>query len=639
MVQDLGGMAMEFTDEKLRDMMELLPGNCVAYLVREQGMQFLAATRTLEPVGGLEEGTFRTFAEQGPLAGVMPGDRARVEKALADCSLPTHRQSECICRVADKQGETHWVRMLIRHAGVMQDTPVVVVSFADASEQMDAQLELLEEMDTLVFVCDAETEELLYANRAAVQSSLTKGDYAGKTCHGYMFGHCDVCADCQLKSLKVGSRQELVRHVKENDSYLNIEKKGISWYGRLACAHFITDVTAKKQNEKLLAAERESSARAAFVTNVSHDMRTPLNGILGFTDMAIHSSGEQKKSEYLAKIQSTGKFMLSLINDTLDFSKISDGKLELEPEDTDVKEMLESVLTPIRSNAELNGVQFRLELEDMGFEHVFLDGLKMQKIILNLLSNAVKFTPKDGTVTLSIEGPREFGDGNNCHIVVSDTGIGMEPEFLPKIFTPFSQERNAKTKKIKGTGLGMAIVKQLVTLMGGRIEVQSEPGKGTRFDIWMTWQEGAAAGIPADRNHAGQDFSAALQGHTVLVCDDDELNREIAGTLLEHQGMKVLYASDGSEAVSVFSDSEIGSIHIILMDVHMPIMDGYEVTKAIRDMSRVDAKFVPIFALSGDGEEKDIELSMEAGMNGHLLKPIEPSLFYGELARALQEAG
>ncbi len=507
------------------------------------------------------------------------------------------------------------------------------------SRDSDPQMELLEEMDTLVFVCDAETHELVYANRAARENSLTKGAFEGHTCHSYMFGKCNACADCQLKSLQLGSRQELIRHIEDGDRYLQIEKKGVSWHGRLSCAHFISDVTAKKQNEKLLAAERENNARAAFVTNVSHDMRTPLNGILGFTDMAIHSAGEEKKAEYLEKIQNTGKFMLSLINDTLDFSKISNGKWELEPERTNVQEMLEGVLTPIASNAQLNHVNFVLELDKMHFQEVLIDSLKMQKILLNLLSNAVKFTPADGTVTLSIEGPGDFGSNCSCHITVSDTGIGMEPDFLPKLFTPFSQERNAKTKKIKGTGLGMAIVKQMVNLMEGRIEVQSSPGKGTRFDLWLPWPACKPSSDSAENgNDTVKSPANILHGHTVLVCDDDDLNREIAGTLLEHHGMNILYASDGSEAVSMFSTSPPGSIHSILMDVHMPVMDGCEAAQAIRDLSREDARSVPIFALSGDGEEQDIQRSIQSGMTGHLTKPIEPQLLYSTLAKALSEA-
>jgi nitrogen-specific signal transduction histidine kinase len=345
-----------------------------------------------------------------------------------------------------------------------------------------------------------ETQELLYANRAAMNNSQLRGSYSGHTCYNYMFGKKHVCEDCQLKRLQMDGKQELVRHDKDGDRYLNIEKKGISWYGHFACAHFINDVTEKKRNERMLAVEREASAKAAFVSNVSHDMRTPLNGILGFIELALQSKGKDEREEYLEKIRTTGKFMLNLINETLDLSKISSGKLEIEPENSNMQELLDTIIVSAYANAEVKKVQFITELADMHFQDVYVDVLKLQKVILNLLSNAIKYTPAGGSVTMCMEGPADFG-AYNCHIVISDTGVGMDKSFLPKLFEPFSQERTSITRKIEGTGLGMSIVKSLVDLMGGKITVDSERGKGTRFDMWFflpPGQTSEAAEVPVD---------------------------------------------------------------------------------------------------------------------------------------------
>ncbi|SFT63788.1 Signal transduction histidine kinase [Selenomonas sp. GACV-9] len=497
------------------------------------------------------------------------------------------------------------------------------------TDSQDLMTELLENMDTIVYVCDVETQQLLYANKAAIKKSNCHGDYRGKTCYNYMFGRNSVCADCQLRKMHLGTRQELVRHDTSNDTYLNIEKKGISWHGRLACAHFINDVTDRKRNEKMLAAEHDMAAKAAFISNVSHDMRTPLNGIIGFTELAMRSDGE-KREEYLEKIRTTGKFMLSLINETLDLSKIASGKLEMEPENISIDSLLDTVVVAAHANAEIKRVNFRIDLENMWFQDVYIDPLKLQKVLMNLLSNAIKYTPAGGTVTLSMEGPLDFGDGYNCHIVVSDNGVGMTEDFLPKLFQPFSQERTKLTRNLEGTGLGMSIVKQLVGILGGRIDVESAKDKGTRFDLWLTLPPGK----PQPKEQAVGNVSYPnLAGRCVLLCEDNEINRELVENLLLTQKMKVIAVADGQQGVEAFAQSELVSIAAVLMDMRMPVMDGIKATEAIRAMSRADAQRVPIIALSGEDEAADRQQAQAAGMTDYLLKPVDVH----ELLRRLSE--
>jgi CheY-like chemotaxis protein/two-component sensor histidine kinase len=356
---------------------------------------------------------------------------------------------------------------------------------------------------------------------------------------------------------------------------------------------------------------------------------------LGFTELAMQSKGADKRAEYLEKIRTTGKFMLNLINETLDLTKITSGKLEVEPENCNIQNVLDTIVVSAYANAEVKGVEFVTELENLHFTDVYVDVLKLQKVILNLLSNAVKYTPAGGKVTMVMEGPQDFGDGYNCHIAIVDTGLGMKKSFLPRLFEPFAQERSKLTRKIEGTGLGMSIVKQLVDLLGGKITVDSEPGKGTKFDLWLD--------IPPGKEMDAADTAAnnypELAGMKVLLCEDNEINRELVYNLLAVYGVEVLCAADGQKGVALFAGSPKDSIDVILMDVRMPIMDGLEATRAIRAMSHEDARYVPIFGLTGDVDEDSVAEAKAAGMDDCLPKPVDIPQLLGKLSAALQAKG
>ena len=625
---------MELKVEEIKNLTGIFPGNCAVYKLNDGILEFLMSSEGMEEVGHRAGQVFLQDVQLEFCDRVFQNDRRFLREAVEQALQ--HGSAECVYRFGhEERDEFTWVHTFVKYIGELADSPVLIMTFRDAAESNQAQLELLEDMDTIVYVCDVETQELLYANRAAVKNSQQQSSYSGHKCYNYMFGKNCVCEDCQLKHLQMDGKQELVRHDSENDRYLNIEKKGISWYGRLACAHFINDVTEKKRNERMLAMERETSAKAAFVSNVSHDMRTPLNGILGFTELAMQSKGNDKRAEYLEKIRTTGKFMLNLINETLDLAKITSGKLEVEPENCNIQNVLDTIVVSAYANAEVKGVEFITELEGLHFTDVYVDVLKLQKVILNLLSNAVKYTPAGGKVTMLMEGPQDFGDGYNCHIAIVDTGLGMEKNFLPRLFEPFAQERSKLTRKIEGTGLGMSIVKQLVDLLGGKIAVDSEPGKGTRFDLWLN--------LPPGKEMAADDTAAnnypELAGMKVLLCEDNEINRELVQNLLSAYGVEVLSAADGQKGVAIFANSPKDSIDVILMDVRMPIMDGLEATRAIRAMSREDARYVPIFGLTGDVDEASVAQAKAAGMDECLPKPVDIPQMLGKLSAALHAKG
>lgn|GEM_PF-268050 len=396
--------------------------------------------------------------------------------------------------------------------------------------------------------------------------------------------------------------------------------------------------------EALYSAEKANEAKSIFLSNISHDLRTPLNGVIGFTDLALEEKDAAKKQEYLGKIRISGKLLIDLINDTLDLSKIESGKIVLTPETIDIHDLIGNVAMPIKSAADAKHIAFAVDTSKCGFGLIRADRVNAQKILLNLLSNAVKFTPRGGRVELAVEelggteGGKEELEENprsslpyNCRIRVSDTGIGISKEFMPKIYQPFAQERRPGSMSIPGTGLGLSIVKHLVDMMGGRIEAASEPGRGTVFTVYLSVQK-------ADPSDAAAQGAAApalsrLEGLKVLLCEDNALNAEIAKTCLEAQKINVAGAADGSEAVQAFAASAENEIDAILMDLRMPRMDGFEATARIRAMNRADARRVPIIAMSADAYDEDVKKCLESGMNSHIAKPVDFNRLFEELRR------
>jgi len=390
---------------------------------------------------------------------------------------------------------------------------------------------------------------------------------------------------------------------------------------------------AETEKQKVLVAEikKNTDDRNRFFANISHDMRTPLNAVLGFALLAQKDDiTEETRKEYISKIQTSGSLLLELINDTLTLSKANSGKLELNPEAVHAKELFETIIIPIRQAAEKKKITFTADSSGALDRIIMVDKLNFQKILLNLLSNAVKFTPEGGHVSVRFYNERQKDSGLDSVIEVRDDGIGMDPAFLPHVFEPFIQEKQSGYESV-GTGLGLSIVKQLVDLMGGTICAESEKGKGTVFTVRLrfeTAEAGAAmkkgGSLPGSRN---------LSCRNVLLCEDNELNREISTALLKDKGMTVDTASDGKEGLEKFRNSGPGYYDVILMDIRMPVMDGYEAARKIRALKRSDAETVPVIAMTADAFPDDIQKCMDAGMNGHIAKPINPEKLYSELCQ------
>ena len=384
----------------------------------------------------------------------------------------------------------------------------------------------------------------------------------------------------------------------------------------------------KKLQEALLAAKQANEMKSEFLSNVSHDMRTPLNGVIGYTDLAIASASESDIRSYLVKIRQSGEVLLQLINDTLDLSKIETGAVTLKLEPVDCRSFIRRVVTSVRPSMNEKQIKFTLDDELATRGCCRADALRLQEIILNLLSNAVKFTPRGGNVEFAAVCVDQGEKRVTEKFVVKDSGVGISEAFLPRIFEPFSQERTAATADVGGSGLGLSIVKRLVEMMGGRIEVKSKLGSGSEFTVYLSFERADAAAEPQ-----AAEPQADLSGKKVLLCEDNPINTEIARAVLEARGLEVVCAADGRRGLETFAASAPGTFDAVLMDIRMPVMKGYEAAARIRALNRPDARTVPIIAMTADAYEDDVKRCLDSGMNVHIAKPIDPPRLFAELAR------
>ena len=368
-------------------------------------------------------------------------------------------------------------------------------------------------------------------------------------------------------------------------------------------------------------ANSANSAKTAFLNNMSHDIRTPMNAIIGFTDIALKSEPQPEIKGYLEKVKQSSDYLLSLINDVLDISRIESGNIKYSPTPVDISAVTDSVLD-IANGFMLNrDLKLRIQRQAPESHYVLTDEVRIREILINIISNAVKFTHDGGTITF--ETYRKPG-ADSSHIVfcyrISDTGVGMSEEFAKHIFDEFSQENSGARTKYQGTGLGMALTKRYVDLMNGTISVESEKGKGSTFTVELPLE----LSTPIPRQEAKQPLSEKnLNNLHVLMAEDNDLNAEIASMLLEDKGMQVTRAVDGKEVVEIFKSHPAGTFDVVLMDIMMPQQNGYEATKAIRQLpDRPDGHTIPILAMTANAFAEDVQAAMEAGMNAHLAKPI-----------------
>lgn len=378
--------------------------------------------------------------------------------------------------------------------------------------------------------------------------------------------------------------------------------------------------------EALHTARVANEAKSSFLANMSHDIRTPMNAIVGFVRLLERDAANPAKvREYLAKIDSSSRHLLGLINDILDMSKIESGKTALNMGEFSLPELLDELYTMMSPQARAKEQQFDFLLAPELPEMLLGDKLRLNQVLINLLSNAIKYTQKGGAISLRIGLVHAVEHGvAHLRFIVQDNGFGMSPGFVQTIFEPFSRESTEATREVQGTGLGMAITKNIVDLMGGSIEVQSELGQGSVFTMELELAapaNGAAAPKGAESKPAPQDIS--LAGLKVLAAEDNEINAEILSELLQIEDIECEIQPNGQAAYERFLQSEPGEFDIIFMDVQMPVMDGYEATRAIRSSEHPLAASIPIIAMTANAFEEDKRAALDSGMNAHTAKPLD----------------
>lgn len=382
---------------------------------------------------------------------------------------------------------------------------------------------------------------------------------------------------------------------------------------------------------ELKIADEANKSRRTFFGNVSHDMRTPLNGIMGFAGLAMKSDSMEEVRGYLEKIRTSGAVLTALVNDTLTVSRAENGSYKISASPNDLREVLGDLLDPVRESMREKNVSFRENVSELPHCMVMVDRLSMQKIFLNLLANAVKFTPAGGTVTFMGRCSEEDGICRAC-FTVSDTGVGMSDDFRPHAFEPYTQEDSSSAGN-NGVGMGLSIVKSIVDAMKGTISVDSRKGSGTAITVELPFEkcdslQKMQEPVP-DKNREDR---SVLRGKHVLVCEDNELNMEIMKTILENAGMTVICAEDGKAGTKKFADSGTGYFDFVLLDLRMPVMDGNASARAIRAMDRPDAGTVRIYAVSADAFRENVDEAQISGMNGHFAKPVDADMLLDTLA-------
>lgn len=355
---------------------------------------------------------------------------------------------------------------------------------------------------------------------------------------------------------------------------------------------------------------------------MSHDIRTPMNAIIGFTTLAKeHINNKEQAADYLDKIMTSSKHLLSLINDVLDMSRIESGRITLEEAPLSVHEILKDIRTITQAEMNSRQLNFYIDTQDIVDETVIGDNLKLQQVFLNILSNSMKFTPVGGTITFHIAQKQTAPEGYaDYEFRIKDNGIGMSQEFKKHIFEAFTRERNSTVSRIQGTGLGMSITKNTIDMMGGTIVVNSEKGNGTEFIISLRF---AVAKHPLPQEAPSSFHVSNPSVKKILLVEDNSLNEEIARTILTDHGFLVDSAANGMEAVSKIILSSAGDYDLILMDIQMPEMNGYDAARTIRQLDDPELANIPIIAMTANAFDQDRKAALDAGMNGYLSKPVD----------------
>lgn len=372
----------------------------------------------------------------------------------------------------------------------------------------------------------------------------------------------------------------------------------------------------------LKAEERSNRAKTMFLNSMSHDIRTPLNAIIGYTTLAsAHVEDTEMIRRYLSRIATAGNHLLSLVNDVLDMSHIESGNIQLDELPVCIPDVVDELQLILQTSISERQLQLIVDMNEIVHQYVYTDKLRLNQVLMNILSNAVKFTKPGGSIFFKVKELPETKDGwVNYRFRISDTGIGMSEEFVNHVFETFSREQTSTVSGIQGSGLGMAIAKNIVDLLGGTIQVRSKSGKGTEFVVSLQFR---ICDSPVEMENSIENIKTDFTGKKLLLVEDNELNREIAVEILSEAGFEIDIAEDGNIAVEKMHHALPGQYDLILMDIQMPLMDGYEATRQIREFADPRIANIPIIAMTANAFEEDRQKALRAGMDGHIAKPID----------------
>ncbi len=666
--KDLMNISVESSDDFFKRLVEEMPGGFLVY--RAEGKEeILRINKAALKIFGCDDmcefqqltgGTFRGM--------VHPDDLERVENSISYQIANSANNLDYVeYRIRQKDGSTRWVTDYGRYAYLENIGGIYYVFISDDTERMKKRMSDLETVNSELVKVSARERQyrkaILYDAIFFFEIDLTNDSFITAITHVEnihpfdLFDSLNTGGETKFSDfidfsskgqnepeeyIRFFDRNRLIRccenghleqsyecHAADNLGRRRLLKYvallGESADGKVSALIMAKDVTSQAEKQKLLQmslrqAQAANIAKSTFLSNMSHDIKTPLNAILGFTDLIkLHSGDSEAVEEYAEKIKLSGNQLLNILNEALEVTRMESGKAMLAETECHLIDLLAEVEKAMLPEMNAKSIQFMIDKSCITHFSVYIDVLRTKEMLCQLLDNAAKYNNNSGKVILKVKEEVHSGGYGKYKFIVEDNGFGISEEFMDRIFEPFSRENNTTRSGVAGSGLGLAVVKNLVDLMGGTISVESEEGKGSRFSVTLVLKK-LEKNIPVSKKTKRE---ISLKGKRLLLAEDNSINCEIAEALLTEEGFIVETVGDGDQAVEAVQKAGAGHFDFILMDIQMPRMNGYEATMAIRALKDKNLANIPIIALSANTYAEDQKMSVQSGMDAHASKPLD----------------